>query len=140
MANTPYIALADDDLDDQEILASRILKDHPGILFKFFKDGLEITQFLETCPTSDLPTLLILDYKMPIHSAVDVLRILQADSRYNAIRKVICSTSGNSQYVEECMQYGAEKYFTKPNNIQQLDDIVTQLSAILLSAQTADRR
>jgi hypothetical protein len=35
------------------------------------------------------------------------------------------------------MQYGAEKYFTKPNNIQQLDDIVIQLSEIFHGVDTA---
>jgi CheY-like chemotaxis protein len=131
MANAPYIALADDDDDDQEMLARRILKKHPGISFKFFKNGQEITQYLETCPSSDLPILLIIDYKMPIQNGADVLKALQANNRYNAIRKIVWSTSGNSQYVMECMQYGAEKYFTKPTSIQQLDDIVAELDDIL---------
>ena len=131
MLKTPYIALADDDLDDQEMLAHRILKKHPGIPFKFFNDGQEITRYLEMCPTSNLPALVILDYKMPIKTGADVLKALQADNRYNVIRKVVWSTSGNNQYVTECMRYGAEKYFTKPNSIEQLDEIVSQLDDIL---------
>src|ERR1700744_2734963 len=137
MANAPYIALADDDDDDQEMLVRRILKSHPDIPFKLFKDGLEIIRYLEACPTSDLPTILILDYKMPIQNGSEVLKALQADNRYNAIRKIVWSTSGNSQYVAECIQYGAEKYFTKPNNIQQLDDIAAEISDIFFSTQTA---
>ena len=131
MATTPYIALADDDSEDQEILAARIRKSYPGILFKFFQNGEEVARYLKACPDSDLPALLILDYKMPIQTGVDVLKTLQADNRYKAIRKVVWSTSGNNQFISECMQYGAEKYFVKPHNIQQLDDLVTQLSVIL---------
>jgi CheY-like chemotaxis protein len=140
MTNAPYIALADDDDDDQEMLAHHILKSHPGIPFKFFKNGLEVTRYLERCPTPDLPAILILDYKMPMQTGAEVLKILQKDSRYNAIRKVVWSTSGNHQYVSECLQYGAERYFTKPNNIQQLDDIVAQLTEILDDVQTSDSR
>lgn len=138
MANTLYIALADDDPDDQEMLAEHFLKKHPGIPFKFFQDGLEIMRFLENCPTPELPTLLILDYKMPIRTGADVLKALQADNRYHAIRKVIWSTSGNNQFISECLEYGAEKYFTKPLNIRQIDDIVAQLYSILHTAQAAD--
>jgi CheY-like chemotaxis protein len=137
MANTAYIALADDDADDQEMLAHRILKNHPDMPFKFFKDGQEITRFLETCPSSDLPTLIILDYKMPIQTGADVLKTLQADTRYKFVRKIVWSTSGNKQFVSECMQYGAEKYFTKPNTMQQLDEIVNQISDILRAAETS---
>ncbi len=131
MANAPYIALADDDADDQEMLAHRILKKHPGIPIKFFGDGQEVTRYLENCPTADLPALLILDYKMPLQTGADVLKTIQADKRYDAVHKIVWSTSGNNQYVSECMRYGAEKYFTKPNDIRQLDDIVSQLSEIL---------
>jgi len=139
MAHAPYIALADDDPDDQDMLANRFLKIHPGIAFQFFKDGEEITRFLEDCPTADLPSLVILDYKMPVQTGADVLKTLQANERYNTIRKVVWSTSGNQQYVSECMQYGAERYFTKPNNIQEIDDIVAKLFDMLRTAQTAAR-
>ena len=137
MPSAPYIAIADDDPDDQEMLANRFLKYNPGTPFKFFKDGQEITRYLEKCPTAELPVILLLDYKMPIQTGFDVLKTLRADSRYDQVRKIVWSTSGNSQYVSQCMQYGAEKYFTKPNNIQQLDDIVIQLSEIFHGVDTA---
>lgn len=139
MAKAPYIALADDDDDDQEMLTARILKSHPDIPFKFFKNGQEIMRYLEACPTSDLPAIVIVDYKMPIQTGADVLKTLQADNRYKAIRKIVWSTSGNNQFVSECMQFGAERYFTKPNNIHQLDDMVAQLDDILRTVHAADR-
>jgi CheY-like chemotaxis protein len=137
MANAPYIAFADDDADDQDMLVKRFLKHYPGTQFRFFGDGQELTRFLDACPDSDLPRLVLLDYKMPILTGADVLRTLQADKRYNAIRKVVWSTSGNTQYVSECMQYGAEKYFAKPNDVQELDEIITQLSDIFRASETS---
>jgi CheY-like chemotaxis protein len=134
MAKTPYIALADDDADDQEMLARRFLERYPDTVFKFFRDGQEIIHFLEACPTSALPHLIVLDYKMPMLNGVDVLKVLSRDSRYDAIHKIVWSTSGNHQYIDECMQNGAEKYLTKPNDISELDEIITQLSAVFQSA------
>jgi CheY-like chemotaxis protein len=133
MANTPYIAFADDDADDQEMLADRFLEKHPGTLFKYFKDGQEIVRFLEKCPIPELPLIIILDYKMPLLTGAEVLKALRGDSRYDAIHKIVWSTSGNHQYVAECLQNGAEKYFTKPNDIHELDGIVIHISSLFQS-------
>ncbi len=137
MANAAYIAFADDDADDQEMLVKRFLKHHPDTKFKFFKDGQELTHYLEACPDSDLPTVVLLDYKMPIVTGADVLRALQADKRYDAVRKVVWSTSGNNQYVSECMTYGAEKYFAKPNDVRELDEIITQIAALFYASEAS---
>lgn len=72
---------------------------------------------------------------MPIITGAEVLKILSRDSRYDAIHRVVWSTSGNHQYVSECLQNGAEKYFAKPTDMQQLDGIIIQLSAILQIAE-----
>jgi CheY-like chemotaxis protein len=129
MANhAPYIAFADDDVDDQEMLADRFLERRPGAVFKFFKDGGEISRYLERCPTTELPSLLILDYKMPINTGADILKELYKDSRYNRMHKIVWSTSGNKEYVSECLKYGAEKYFTKPDNMNGLDAIIDELT------------
>jgi len=134
MATTPYIALADDDEEDKEMLAAHFLERHPGTVFKFFRDGQEIIRFLEACPTSAFPHLIVLDYKMPMLTGADVLKILSRDSRYDAIHKIVWSTSGHDQYVAECMQNGADKYLTKPNDISELDETITQLSAVFQRA------
>jgi YesN/AraC family two-component response regulator len=35
------------------------------------------------------------------------------------------------------MRYGAEKYFAKPNDVQELDEIITQLSDIFRASETS---
>lgn len=131
MDNAPYIAIADDDPDDQELLAEHILKGYPWISILFFKDGREIIEYLQTASSFNLPALVILDYKMPIYNGAEVLKFLESDGRFNDIKKIIWSTSGNIRYVNECLQNGAEKYFTKPTSIREMDHIVQQIYAIL---------
>jgi CheY-like chemotaxis protein len=131
MAATPYIAFADDDADDQEMLAERFLVKHPGTVFKFFANGEEIIRYLEKCPDAELPMVLVLDYKMPLVTGAEVLKMLCENSRYTVIHKIVWSTSGNPQYVSECMHNGAEKYFTKPADMPALDRIVGHLFALL---------
>jgi len=135
MVHTPYIAFADDDADDQEMLAQRVIEHYPGVHFEFFKDGQEITHYLEKCATPELPIIILLDYKMPFLTGADVLKTLCGDSRFNAIHKIVWSTSGNNEYRSKCFEFGAEKYFTKPNDIQQLDEIVSQLMDMLRISQ-----
>ena len=127
---SPYIVFADDDSDDQEMLADRFLKSHPAMAFKFFKDGNEVLRYLEDCPAGELPCLLLLDYKMPRLTGVEVLKALREDHRYDQIHKIVWSTSGNSEYANQCLQLGARQYFTKPTSMQELDTIVLQISLL----------
>jgi CheY-like chemotaxis protein len=136
MPLTPYIAFADDDPDDQELLANQFLKRHPGTSIRFFNNGEEITRYLEQCPTAELPVIVLLDYQMPFRTGADVLKALQENKRYDRVCKIVWSTSGNDQYVSECGRYGIEKYFIKPNNMQELDVIISELAVILQAAET----
>jgi two-component system response regulator (stage 0 sporulation protein F) len=132
----PYIAFADDDAEDQELLAEQFLKHYPGTSFRFFHNGEQIARYLEKCPTAELPVLVLLDYKMPIRTGADVLKTLQGNKRYYQVRKIVWSTSGDNEYVSECMNYGAEKYFTKPNDMRELEVIIAELVEIFRGVQS----
>jgi CheY-like chemotaxis protein len=125
-----YILLADDDVDDQELLVDRFLLSNPYAIFKLCKNGEEALQYLLGC-TGELPTILMLDYKMPLMTGAEVLRYIQGYDRFKAIRKFVWSTSDHVQYANECIQHGAERYFTKPNSVAELDQVVTYLSTVL---------
>ncbi len=130
MTRPPFhIALADDDPDDQEMLAERFQRRHSDVRFTFYKDGQHVLGYLQNCPADELPNVLLLDYKMPIATGVEVLKAIYNDHRYDRIHKIVWSTSGNTEYVTACQQYGCKRYFTKPNDLRQLDQIIDYLSA-----------
>lgn len=133
MSNLPYILIGDDDADDQEFLAESFLSLQPEAELRFFNDGSEIIAFLDQSATDQLPVFILLDYKMPIVSAPEVLMAIQKDPRYQGIPKIVWSTSDNPEFTEKCYKYGAKRYFAKPSSPAQMDEIVAYLSQLYQS-------
>src|SRR5690606_19513919 len=91
--NDKYILLADDDMEDQEILKEAILSVHPEMTIQSVWNGQEALNYLAGCLSGDLPSLIVLDYKMPVLNAVDVLNQIGDHPLYKSIPKVVWSTS-----------------------------------------------
>jgi FOG: CheY-like receiver len=93
-------------------------------------NGQQVIEFLQNCTDTDLPSLIILDYKMPILNAVEVLDRIQLNARFQTIPKVVWSSSRQPEHVQVCINKGAVNYFVKPNKINDLRQIVQQMLAI----------
>jgi len=127
---TPYIILADDDPDDRDSFIHPFVQQNPGVRVVSFGDGSELLSFLEICPDNELPVLILMDYKMPYSTAADILERLAAYPRYANIPKLVWSTSGRAEYVDRCVQHGASQYFTKPNSLPELANIVDRMTRL----------
>lgn len=127
---TPYIILADDDPDDRDSFIHPFVQQNPGVRVVSFGDGSELLSFLEICPDTELPVLILMDYKMPYSTAADILERLAAYPRYANIPKLVWSTSGRAEYVDRCVQHGASQYFTKPNSLPELANIVDRMTRL----------
>lgn len=129
----PYILVADDDPEDQEMLAEQFRRRNPAVEVKCMADGYEVLDYLRVCPTEDLPELMVVDYKMPGMTGAEVLQSLQHEERYRKIPKVIWSTSNNQEYIDRSMKSGADKFFTKPMDMRAFDKMVDFLIAFRLT-------
>jgi|HubBroStandDraft_1064217.scaffolds.fasta_scaffold26730_4 CheY-like chemotaxis protein len=118
-----YILLADDDGDDQDLLKESILQYSPSASIKTVNSGPQVLAWLDECPDERLPAMLILDYKMPMLNAAQVLDELNANPRYAGLPKVVWSTSSNRNHIDECLSKGALGYFPKPNDVTELATI-----------------
>jgi Response regulator containing CheY-like receiver, AAA-type ATPase, and DNA-binding domains len=127
---TKIILLADDDMEDQEILEDAILQLEPITEVRIVANGQQVIEFLQNCTDTDLPSLIILDYKMPILNAAEVLERIHPNARFQTIPKVVWSSSKQPEHVQVCIDKGAVNYFVKPNKINDLRQIVSQMLAI----------
>ncbi|WP_349317790.1 response regulator [Chitinophaga sp. MM2321] len=125
-----YILLADDDIEDQEILVEAILNLDATVAIQSVQNGQEVLKYLEGCADHELPALVVLDYKMPILSAADVLERMNDRPRYGSIPKIVWSTSRQPEHIKLCMERGATHYFTKPVNLTELTALATQILEI----------
>jgi CheY-like chemotaxis protein len=124
----PYILVADDDPEDQEMLAEQFRRRNPDVEVKCLADGYQVLDYLRVCPTENLPEGMVVDYKMPGITGAEVFQTLQHEERYRKIPKVIWSTSNNQEYIDQSLNSGADKFFTKPVDMRTFDKMVDFLS------------
>lgn len=121
------IFLADDDPEDQEILKDAILKQDPAANIYSVMNGQQAIDYLVNCPDNCLPSLLILDYKMPIFNAVEVLEKIASIPQLQPIPKVVWSTSNQADHVRHCLENGADLYFVKPTKTEDLYNMARKM-------------
>lgn len=131
---TPYepgqvlrILIAEDDIDDQEILSETLDKLHPAAEVVMVSNGLKAVKKLEASSDDDLPNLMILDYNMPELNGEQVLKALSGQPRYDRIYKVVLSTSSSPYYKSACLALGAHGYHAKPTSFIEFEELISSL-------------
>lgn len=122
-----HILMADDDLEDIELMEIAIITIEPKVTFHKVVNGKAAIDYLEKRSEDDLPCLIILDYNMPELTGSEVLAIISKEKRYENIPKIILSTSSTSAYINECMMNGATEYLVKPDNMAALATMAKKL-------------
>jgi len=124
------ILLADDDPEDQEILEDAITKLDATVEMHKVDGGKQAVDYLLSCPEDKLPSLIILDYAMPVFNAAEVLENIRHKPFLHSIPKVVWSSSRQPEHVNPCLEKGALRYFPKPNKMSELTEIAKQMLAI----------
>lgn len=120
------IYLAEDDMDDQELLADTFNEINPDVQLKAFSTGKNILKHLENLPETHMPSMIILDYNIPEMNGAEILKQLERD-RYQQVVKLVWSTSDSPTYKNTCLSLGAAAYFVKPSNISGLQQMAKQM-------------
>ncbi|MGN6399615.1 MAG: response regulator [Flavisolibacter sp.] len=121
------ILLADDDVEDLELLQEALLQLQPQARLHAVTNGNMVLDYLEQTERAELPCLIVLDYNMPEINGAELLQQLGNEPRYQDIPKAVWSTSNSELYVKECMKNGAAAYFVKPASNKQLLELANQL-------------
>lgn len=117
-----YILVVDDDCDDTLIIQETIREISPKFRVTCLDKGQLVFQTLDKLMDAELPSLLILDYNLPIISGFELLREIKAHSRYQHIPVGVYSNSIYPKHKEECLEAGACAYLTKSSTPQGLQE------------------
>lgn len=121
------ILLAEDDIDDQELLAEAFSEIDPAINLHSFTTGKKFLAYLDELPDDDVPDMIIVDYNIPEINGAEVLRRLKLEERYSRITKLVWSTSNSASYEHSCMEHGAKAYLVKPSSISGLQELAKKM-------------
>lgn len=121
------IVIIEDDVDDQELLKEVLLSLQVPNTIKIFSDCDSAYQYLET--TTEKPFLIFSDINLPRMSGADLKRKINANPevRRKSIPFIFLTTTSNHHAVLDGYESLAQGFFTKPNTIEALKQMVEMI-------------
>jgi CheY-like chemotaxis protein len=119
MQPSPPILVAEDDDDDFFFLRRAVRQAGLENPLLRFRDGAELTRFLENLPAEASPSeqnpwMLLLDITMPVMNGFEVLSWLRTHHRGATLRPFMLSASYRPDDIERALGLGAIEYLVKP--------------------------
>ena len=105
-------------------VAKRILKDMQFTVSEA-ENGQEA---LERCQT-DRPDLILLDWSLPVKSALEFLSVLKLTSQQRRPYVIYCTTENDVADISRALAAGADDYMMKPYNREMLEAKLAEMKA-----------
>jgi len=133
------ILLVEDNPDDVALTLRAFKRSHLMNPLAVARDGVEALDFLFARGAhagragAPLPTLVILDLKLPKLDGLGVLKALRADTRTALLPTVILTSSKEEQDVVSGYSFGANSYVRKPVDFTEFVEAVKVLGLYWLA-------
>ena len=127
------ILLVEDDPDDETLILLALRKGNVANDVVIVRDGAEALDYLHSTGryaarnASDMPTVVLLDLKLPKVDGLEVLRRLRADTRTKLLPVIILTSSKLEQDLTASYSLGANSYIRKPVDFDKFSEAVRQL-------------
>ena len=126
--NAHTILLVEDNLTDEKLALRALSKCNVPNQVVVARDGAEAIDYLlgrgsHAEPNmSALPSLVLLDLKLPRTNGLDVIRTVRSDSRSRLVPIVVLTASREAEDITQSFLYGANAYVRKPVDFTQFLD------------------
>jgi CheY-like chemotaxis protein len=133
------IVLVEDNPDDEALTLRALKKQKIANDIVVLRDGVEAVNYLLS-PESPVPSLVLLDLKLPKLDGLQVLERLRADPRTQLLPIVVLTSSDEDRDVIDGYRLGANSYIRKPVDFAQFSEAVAQLGLYWLVLNQAPPR
>jgi len=137
--NRPLILHVEDDPNDVFLFGRAFKK--AGLLaeLRAFEDGDDLITFLSGLGDSGvkLPSLLMLDIKLPRKSGFEVLAWLRAHATFRYLPVLMLTSSAQPQDVRRAYEAGANGYLVKPMDMDEAVKLFSAISQFWLGANVS---
>ncbi|HYS80584.1 MAG TPA: response regulator [Anaeromyxobacteraceae bacterium] len=121
------ILLVEDNPDDEALMIRAFQRSKLANRIDVARDGAEALAYLVGPSARPMPTLVILDLKLPKVDGLEVLRRLRAEERTRTLPVVVLTSSREEQDLVESYRLGANSYVRKPVDFIQFADATQTL-------------
>lgn len=127
-----HILLVEDDPDDEALVLRALRSARLSNPIDVRRDGAEALAYFfgeegDTVHHVPIPTIVLLDLKLPKVGGLEVLRQLKADPRTSFVPVVILTSSDEQEDIVRSYNLGVNSYVRKPVDFQEFSTKVTQL-------------
>ena len=135
------IILAEDD-EGHATLIKRNLQ-RSGLLNEIihFRDGQETLDYLYKAKEvngDNIPSLLLLDIKMPKIDGIEVLKKVKTNNQLKKMPVIMITTTDDPREINMCHELGCNNYITKPVDYNKFVDAIRKLGLFLLVVELPD--
>ncbi|VAX19997.1 Response regulator [hydrothermal vent metagenome] len=133
MNSDKIILLVEDNPDDEALTLRALKKNNIANEVVIARDGEEALDYLfatgayQGRDTGVMPTVILLDLKLPKVDGLEVLRRLRLDERTKLLPVVILTSSDEEQDMIKSYNLGANSYVRKPVQFARFSEAVRQL-------------
>lgn len=127
------ILLVEDNPSDVQLTLHVFKKHHLCNYIHVARDGAEALEFIFCTDRyagrqiENQPKVILLDLKLPLVDGLEVLRIVKADVRTQAIPVVVLTSSREESDIVESYELGVNSYIVKPVDFGQFSEAVRSL-------------
>lgn len=124
------ILLAEDNADHAELIIDSLKDFNIGNQVEHVGNGEELVEYLQSRSHDKnlLPDLVLLDLKMPRMDGKTALKKIKQDPVLRSLPVLVVTTSANQAEIEECYNFGANSYITKPLRFEELNRKIRDLN------------
>lgn len=128
------ILIAEDNSDDILLIELAIKNANIKGNLITANNGKRVIKILDDIKAEDkkLPDLILLDINLPKQNGLEVLKKLKSNPETKSISTVIFTSSDSISDRDYSYEHGADLYFKKPNNINDLTKIILNIKEYCL--------
>ncbi|GAA4409747.1 hypothetical protein GCM10023187_33450 [Nibrella viscosa] len=132
MTRPPLILAVDD--NDQDLFLIRHVFEllRPSCLVQTFTNSQTLIDFL--CQTDQLPSLILVDWHMPLDNGIHVVEEIRRSSRYFRVPMFLLSSDANPTGHFKALDNAATGFLIKPANYAEWNRLAEQLAHDFLDA------
>ncbi|MGC9517276.1 MAG: response regulator [Methanomicrobiales archaeon] len=137
--NSGTILLVEDDPDDINLTIRALKKSKIKNKIDVVTDGLEAIDYLwgegnySNRDTSKIPSIILLDLKLPKLDGIEVLKKLRSNEKTKNVTVIILTSSKETEDILNCYKLCANSYIQKPVNFNRFMETIRILGIYWLN-------
>ena len=125
--NRKYVFMAEDNSNDVTLMMRALKKCQIPNSLVVVSDGREALDYLFSPELQELPSVAILDLKLPFIDGLEVLHRIRADERTRHLPVIIFSASIDESDRQMSLQLGADDFICKPINFDEFVNLMCRI-------------